>query len=84
LAAFGEELGRPVRRADNPSDYLPCQKLVGRIRQSGWYDGIRYPSAMAPGGTSIVLFDPAVADIGVSKLVEVGDIRMTYGPPDGE
>ena len=84
LVAFGEELGRPLRRADDPKDYLPCQKLVRHIRQSGFYDGIRYPSAMAPDGTNIVLFDPAVAEIGTSKLVQVGEIHVAYGPPDEE
>jgi len=81
LAAFGEELGRPVRRADDARDYLPCQKLVRRIRASGFYDGIRYPSAMVEGGTNVVLFDPAVADIGPSKLVEVTQVGVAYGPP---
>jgi hypothetical protein len=81
LVAFGDELGRPLRRADDPKDYLPCQKLVRRIRQSGFYDGIRYPSAMAPNGTNIVLFDPTVADIGPSKLVEVVQVGITYEPP---
>lgn len=39
---------------------------------------------MAPGGTNIVRFDPASADIGASKLVEVGEITVAYGPPDEE
>src|SRR5207249_2883866 len=82
LAAFGEELGRPIRRADDPKDYLPCQKLVHRIRASGFYDGIRYPSAMAPSGTNVVLFDATVAEIGASKLVEVKDVGVTYGAPE--
>jgi len=81
LVAFGEELGRPLRRADDSNDYLPCQKLVRRIRKSGIYDGIPYPSAMSEGGTNVVLFDPALADIGPSKLVEVKQIAVTYGPP---
>jgi RES domain-containing protein len=69
--AFADELGRPLRRADDPHDYLPCQMLVRRIRSAGFYDGIRYPSAMSPGGTNLVLFDPTDAVVGCSKLVEV-------------
>jgi len=80
LLAFGEELGRPLRRADDPRDYLPCQKLVHRIRQSGFYDGIRYPSAMAPGGSNVVIFDPDLARIGPSKLIEVLDVGLAYAP----
>jgi len=80
LMAFGEELGRPLRRADDPRDYLPCQKLVRRMRESGLYDGIRYPSAMVPGGTNVVLFDPKVAPIGPSKIVEVLAVGISYEP----
>jgi hypothetical protein len=80
LLAFGEELGRPLRRADDPRDYLPCQKLVHRIRECGFYDGIRYPSAMAPAGTSVVIFDPDLVRIGQSKLIEVLDMGLSYAP----
>ena len=78
LRAFGEELGRPLRRADDPCDYLPCQKLVRRIRNSGFYDGIRYPSAMDRGGTNVVLFDPRSVQIGSSKLVQVQGVEISY------
>ena len=84
LFAFGEQLGRPLRRADDPADYVPCQKLVHRIRSSGFYDGIRYPSAMAPKGSNVVLFDPGAVHIGRSKLVEVKEIGITYGLVDEE
>lgn len=84
LRAFGEELGRPLRRADDPHDYVPCQKLVRCIRESGLYDGIRYPSAMALGGTNVVLFDPKLARIGSSKLVEVREVGISYNPIENE
>ena len=64
--AFGEELGRPLRRADDPRDYVPC------------------PSAMAPGGTNVVLFDPKLAGIGLSKLVEVHEVAISYDPIEDE
>lgn len=78
LRAFGEELSRPLRRADDDQDYLPCQKLVERIRESGFYDGIRYPSAMALGGSNIVLFDSDLVTIGASRLVEIREISVSY------
>ncbi|ANB72610.1 hypothetical protein AYM40_26830 [Paraburkholderia phytofirmans OLGA172] len=78
LRAFGEELSRPLRRTDDEHEYLPCQKLVERIRKSGLYDGIRYPSAMAPGGSNIVLFDPELVTIGASRLVEIREIDVAY------
>jgi hypothetical protein len=80
LAAFSEELGRPLRRAEDPDDYIPCQKLVRRIRASGLYDGIRYPSAMNPRGTNVVIFDPKLAAIGRSRLVEVREVGISYEP----
>ncbi|WGS46151.1 RES domain-containing protein [Burkholderia sp. JSH-S8] len=78
LRAFGEELSRPLRRTDDHHEYLPCQKLVERIRESGLYDGIRYPSAMAPGGSNIVLFATDLVAIGISKLVEIRGIDVSY------
>ena len=35
-----------------------------RIRGSRFYDGIRYPSAMAPKESNVVLFDPSAVEIG--------------------
>lgn len=78
LFDFGEELGRPLRRADDPADCVPCQTLVRRIRSSGFFDGIRYPSAMAPKGSNVVLFDPGAVEIGQSELVEVRKIEIIY------
>jgi hypothetical protein len=80
LMTFGGELGRPLRRADDPRDYMPCQKLVRHIRESGLYDGIRYPSAMVNGGTNVVLFNPMSAQIGPSKLIEVREMAISYDP----
>jgi hypothetical protein len=35
---------------------------------------------MVERGTNVVLFDPALADIGPSKLVEVKQVAVTYEP----
>lgn len=84
LVAFGMELSRPLRQTDDVRDYLPCQKLVRRIRESGKYDGMRYPSAMNPGGTNVVIFDPKLVSVGPSKLVQVSDVRIFYGAPEDD
>ncbi len=81
LAAFGEELAKPLRYRDDPTDYIPSQKLTELIQRTG-IDGIRYPSAMAPGGTNVVLFDPKVVDIGSSRLVEVTETKVSYTDVD--
>jgi RES domain len=82
LVAFGMELGRPLRRADDARDYLPCQKLVRRIRETGLYDGIRYPSAMTRGGTNVAIFDPTLTQVGPSRLIQISDVGISYGAPE--
>lgn len=77
LATFGEELEKPLRYRDDPTDYIPSQKLTDLIERAG-VDGIRYPSAMSPGGTNVVLFDPKVVDICPSRLVEVTETKVSY------
>ena len=83
LAAFAEQLSMPLRSRDDPTDYIPSQKLAQLIEGAG-VDGIRYPSAMAPGGTNVVLFSPSVVDVGTSRLVEIVDIQVKYSDAVGE
>ena len=77
LSAFAEQLSKPLRSRDDPTDYIPSQKLAELI-QKARVDGIRYPSAMAPSGTNVVLFDPLVVHIGTSRLVEVTETNVEY------
>jgi RES domain-containing protein len=77
LEAFAEEMSRPLERGDDPTHYVPCQRLADYIRDAG-YDGIRYPSALAPEGTNVIFFDPAIADMGESKLVKITDANLKY------
>jgi hypothetical protein len=77
LNRLGEEMSRPLERADDTTLYIPCQRLADYIRQNH-YDGIRYPSALNPGGSSIVFFDPAMAQVEDSRLVRVTEVRFEY------
>jgi RES domain-containing protein len=77
LTAFADELSKPLRSRDDLADYIPSQKLAERI-QAVRVDGIRYPSAMAPGGTNVVLFDPSIVNIGASRLVEIVETKVEY------
>jgi hypothetical protein len=77
LVSFGVEMSRPMERADDPAHYLPCQRLGDYIRDAR-YDGIRYPSALSPEGTNVVFFDPAVTEVGESKLVKIGKVKVNY------
>lgn len=83
LMAFGEQLAKPLRARNDTTEYIPSQKLAQVIQDSG-ADGIRYPSAMEPGGTNVVLFNPAAADIGESRLVEIREVRLEYGNPEDD
>ena len=82
LVAFGGQLEKPLRARDDLTDYIPSQKLAEAIENSG-ADGIRYPSALEPGGTNLVLFDPLKAEIGPSRLVEIESVHIEYGKPQG-
>jgi RES domain-containing protein len=77
LSAFAQQLAKPIRSRDDLRDYVPSQKLAEAIEKTR-VAGIRYPSAMNPGGTNVVLFDPAVAEIGASRLVEIVAARVEY------
>lgn len=77
LRGFAEELATPLLHTDDYREYRPSQRLADLIRKRG-YDGIRYPSAMNPGGSNVVIFDPKMAEIGSSRLIEVSDINIVY------
>lgn len=77
LDAFADEMSRPMERDDDPTHYAACQKLGGYIRQAR-FDGIRYPSALAPDGHNVVLFDPGMVDVGNSKLVKITKVDFDY------
>ena len=81
LAAFAEDLSKPLRSRDDPTDYIPSQKLAELI-QTARVDGIRYPSSMVPRGTNVVLFDPSVVHIGTSRLVEIIETTVEYRNAD--
>ncbi len=83
LAAFAEEPEKPLRSRDNLTDYIPSQKLAELIETAG-ADGIRCPSALAPGRTNVVLFNPSVAHIGRLRLVEIASIQLQYRDPGRE
>jgi RES domain-containing protein len=79
-------LSTPLARSDDIADYLPSQKLC-EYAEKLHYDGVRYPSAMEDEGVNVVLFDPTVAEIFDSNLVEVTSMKVGYHsrwfPPKG-
>jgi hypothetical protein len=77
LNRLGKEMSRPLERADDRTLYIPCQRLADYIRQNH-YDGIRYPSALNPSGSSIVFFDPEKAQAEDSRLVRITEVKFAY------
>ncbi|SDG85191.1 RES family NAD+ phosphorylase [Microbacterium pygmaeum] len=63
LQSLGEELRRPVRSTDEPTDYIPTQYLC-EMAKSLSFDGVLYSSSQRPGGRNVVLFnvDDAVCE----------------------
>jgi hypothetical protein len=72
---LGEQMGRPIEHPDGQADYRPCQEAADRIREQ--YDGIRYPSALHPGGRNLVLFDPKAVRFGGSKLMRISRVNVS-------
>ena len=70
LNAFAKDLAVPLRRDDDLDDYLSSQS-ISQIIESAGYAGIRYPSAMSPQGSNLVIFDPSLVEIKTSRLVQV-------------
>lgn len=78
LNAYAEEMSRPLESEDERTEYIPCQRLTAYIRDEAHFVGIRYPSAMHPEGTNIVIFNPASAEVLDSKLVRLSDDDLIY------
>jgi RES domain-containing protein len=77
LNAFAEEMSRPLERDDDTTHYIPCQRLAEFIKDAG-YDGIRYPSAISPGGTNVVLFDQNIAEVTDARLAHITELALNY------
>lgn len=78
LNAYAEEMSRPLESEDDKTEYIPCQILTAYIRDEARFDGVRYPSAMHPEGTNIVIFNPVSLEVLDSKLVRLTDDGLTY------
>jgi hypothetical protein len=70
-----------LERADYMRLYVPCQRFADYIHRNH-YDGIRYPSALNPDGSSIVFFDPELAEVMTAKLVKITEVNFEYEPDE--
>lgn len=60
LSALGDELRKPVRTSDQPTDYIPTQYLCELAKSLG-LDGVLYSSSLHSEGRNLVLFDVSAA-----------------------
>ena len=78
LNILNEELARPVNPDESEVEYVPTQYLAEVILNAG-FDGIRFKSAVSPGGTNVVFFKPADLEIqSDTRLVEILSVAIEY------
>ncbi|MCC8433455.1 RES family NAD+ phosphorylase [Brevibacillus sp. M2.1A] len=72
---IGELFSRPVRPDISDIEYLPTQCIAEFVKRNG-YDGVRYASAVNPGGINYCLFDPDCVSVKISHKVLVTTINV--------
>lgn len=77
LEALGEELRRPVRSTDEPTDYIPTQYLCELAKSLG-FDGVLYSSSQRPTGRNVVLFDVNAAVCKAVELIVITSIEAVW------
>ncbi|MBW3079636.1 RES domain-containing protein [Bifidobacterium simiiventris] len=63
LDGMARDIARPMRRGDNPLEYIPSQYIAEFIKslgeeQGGPYDGVMYSSTLKKNGVNLCLFAP--------------------------
>lgn len=78
LRALSQELSKPVRGSDRPTDYIPTQYLCELAKSLG-LDGVLYSSSLDPGGRNIVLFDVESAEcVEEPHIVEITSLKAEW------
>jgi len=81
MRGFADEMSRPQQREDDLTHYTPCQKLCDQLADAG-IEGIRYLSALYDNGTNVLLFDPTIAEVQGSHLVEIRAVSVEFDELD--
>jgi RES domain-containing protein len=77
LTALGDELSKPVRTGDRPTDYIPTQYLCELAKSFG-LGGVIYGSSVLPSGHNVVLFDVTAAECASVEIVEVTGLTIAW------
>ena len=76
LEKLGEELTRPVLPRSAAFEYVPSQYLCEYVKVCG-FDGVMYRSSVGD-GVNLALFDPDVAEVGVTVTQRVGKVTVNF------
>ncbi|MCU1584528.1 MAG: hypothetical protein JWM49_1084 [Microbacteriaceae bacterium] len=79
LEALGQELRRPIRSTDEPTDYIPTQYLCELAKSLG-FDGVLYSSSQRPDGRNVVLFDVNAAACESVELIIITSVEADWEP----
>lgn len=80
LTALGDELRKPVRSTDQPTDYIPTQYLCELAKSLG-LDGVLYASSLDPDGRNVVLFDVDAANCTSDvQVLEITSVQAEWRP----
>jgi hypothetical protein len=68
------EIAKPLRRSDNPLEYLPTQYIADFIKNQN-YDGVEYASTIRADGYNLAIFNESLFECIKISVVEVTELR---------
>jgi hypothetical protein len=74
-----EAFAEPIAPFTSERDYAPTQFVAELLANEG-YGGIRYRSALSPGGFNYVFFAPSMFEIDYSHSVQVTGVEVSFKP----
>ncbi|WP_190972810.1 RES family NAD+ phosphorylase [Bifidobacterium rousetti] len=82
LRGMTREISKPMRRGDNPLEYIPSQYIAELIKslgekQGGPYDGVKYASTLRSGGMNLCLFDPGAYECDKTYTKRVSEVTYS-------
>ena len=84
LDGMARDIAKPMRRGDNPLEYIPSQYIAEFIKsldeeQGGPYDGVMYNSTLRKGGVNLCLFAPEKYACDRTYTKQVNEITYVMG-----
>jgi len=73
------EIAKPLRRSDNPLEYLPTQYIAEFIKSQN-YDGVEYASTLKKGGHNLAVFQEELFECVSVETIEVSEILYQTTP----